>query len=62
TVQPAVPVMKQMKDKILYKFEETPTGAQVVITTTDPQALVAIQQFLRFQIAERKTGDSNAVG
>jgi len=62
TVQPAVPVMKQMKDKILYKFEETPAGAQVVITTTDPQALVAIQQFLRFQIAEHKTGDSNAVG
>ena len=51
-----------MKDKILYKFEETPAGAQVVITTTDPQALVAIQQFLRFQIAEHKTGDSNAVG
>ena len=62
TVQPAVPVMKQMKDKILYKFEETPAGAQVVITTTDPQALVAIQQFQRFQIAEHKIGDSNAVG
>jgi hypothetical protein len=61
TVPPGVPVMKQMKDKILYKFEETPTGAQVVIATTDPNALVAIQQFLRFQIAEHKTGDSNAV-
>jgi hypothetical protein len=60
-VPPGVPAMKQMKDKILYKFEETPAGAQVVIATTDPQALVAIQQFLRFQIAEHKTGDSNAV-
>jgi hypothetical protein len=58
TVPPGVPAMKQMKDKILYKFEETPAGAQVVIATTDPQALVAIQQFLRFQIAEHKTGDS----
>jgi hypothetical protein len=61
TVPPGVPAMKQMKDKILYKFEETPAGAQVVISTTDSQALVAIQQFLRFQIAEHKTGDSSAV-
>jgi hypothetical protein len=28
TVPPGVPAMKQMKDKILYKFEETPAGAQ----------------------------------
>jgi len=41
-----------------FKLEETPAGAQVVIATTDPTALVAIQQFLRFQIAEHKTGDS----
>jgi hypothetical protein len=61
TVPPGVPVMKQMKDKILYRFELTPEGAQVVIATSDPQALIAIQQFLRFQIAEHKTGDSNAV-
>ncbi len=61
TVPPGVSAMKQMKEKILYKFEETPAGAQVVITTTDPQALVAIHKFLRFQIAEHKTGDSNAV-
>ena len=53
--------MKQMKDKILYKFGEMPAGAQIVIATTDPQALVAIQQFLRFQIAVHKTGDSAAV-
>jgi len=61
TMPPGVPVMKQMKDKILYKFEETPTGAQVVIAPTDPKAIVALQQSLRFQIAEHKTGDSNAV-
>jgi hypothetical protein len=60
TTPPGVPVMKQMRDKILYKFEETPAGAKVVIATTDANALVAIQQFLRFQIAEHKTGDSNA--
>jgi hypothetical protein len=60
TMPPGVPAMKQQKDKIFYKLEETPAGAQVVIATTDPQALVAIQQFLRFQIAEHKAGDSTA--
>lgn len=61
TVPPGVPVMKQMADKITYKFDESPTGGRVVITTTDPNALAAVQQFLRFQIAEHKTGDSTAV-
>jgi hypothetical protein len=61
TVPPDVPVMKQMADQITYKFDESPTGGRVVITTTDPNALAAVQQFLRFQIAEHKTGDSTAV-
>ncbi len=61
TVPPGVPVMKQMSGKISYKFEETPAGGRVVITTADLHALAAIQQFLRFQIAEHKTGDSTAV-
>jgi hypothetical protein len=61
TMPPGVLVMKQMKDRIRYTFEETPGGARVAITTTDPDALAAIQQFLRFQIAEHKTGDSLAV-
>ena len=61
TVPPGVPVMKQVGDKITYKFEATPTGGRVLITTTDPRALAAVQQFLRFQIAEHETGDSTAV-
>ena len=61
TVPPGVPVMKQLTGTIRYTFEETPGGARVVITTTDPAALTAVQQFLRFQIAEHQTGDSTAV-
>jgi len=60
TTPPGVPVMKELKDKIRYKFEETPGGARVVIATADP-ALAAVLQFLKFQIAEHKTGDSTAV-
>lgn len=61
TVPPGVPVMKQRSDKITHKFEETPVGARGVIVTTDPRALDAVQQFLRFQIAEPRTGESSAV-
>ncbi|MEY2395730.1 MAG: hypothetical protein QOF94_2075 [Acidobacteriaceae bacterium] len=61
TTPPGVSVMKQLKDKIRYKFEETPGGARVVIATADADALAAVLQFLKFQIAEHKTGDSTAV-
>jgi hypothetical protein len=61
TLPPGVPVMKQMKDKIRYTFEETPVGARVSIATTNPEARAAVQQFLRFQIAEHQTADSTAV-
>ena len=61
TTPPGIPVMKELKNKIRYKFEETPGGGRVVFVTTDPQAFEAVQQFLRFQIAEHKTGDSSVV-
>lgn len=61
TVPPGVAVMKQRSDKISYKFEETPAGGRVVIATNDTKALDAVQKFLRFQIAEHKTGDSTLV-
>jgi hypothetical protein len=61
TTPPGVPVLKELKDKLRYKFEETPGGARVVIATADPDALAAVFQFLKFQIAEHKTGDSTAV-
>ena len=61
TVPPGVPVMKELKGKITYKFEETPSGGRVVIATDDKEALSAIHAFLRFQIDEHKTGDSTIV-
>jgi len=61
TTPPGVPVMKELKDKIRYRFEETLGGARVVIATADPDAVAAVLQFLKCQIAEHKTGDSTAV-
>jgi hypothetical protein len=50
-------MMRTRKDAIRYRYEERPAGARVVITTDDPEARAAIHQFLRFQIAEHRTGD-----
>src|ERR1043165_1725016 len=55
---PGVPVMQDLKSEITYKYEEIDRGAAVRISTTNPRALKAIHDFLRFQIKEHKTGDS----
>jgi TusA-related sulfurtransferase len=54
---PGVPEMKRLQTAIHYRYQEIPRGARVVITTSDPTALDAVHQFLRFQIEEHKTGD-----
>jgi hypothetical protein len=55
---PGVPVMQELKGEIKYNYEEIDRGAAVRISTTNPAALKAIHDFLRFQIKEHKTGDS----
>ena len=47
----------QLKSKLRYNYVETPGGGRVNIVTTDPDALVALHTFLKYQIAEHKTGD-----
>jgi TusA-related sulfurtransferase len=54
-------VMEQMESKITYRYEEMVTGGRVRITATDPQALNAVHDFLRFQIQEHRTGDTQKV-
>jgi len=56
-VPPGVPVMKDLRDKISYKFESMEKGGRVVIRSDDPEAVKALHDFLRFQIEEHKTGD-----
>ena len=58
-VPPGVPVMKKKHDEISYTFEELPAGGRVRIKTRDPEAVQAIHDFLRFQIADHHTGDSS---
>jgi hypothetical protein len=60
-VPPGVPVMKEKHAEISYSFEELSAGGRVRIKTPNPDALKAIHQFLRFQIEEHQTGDSETI-
>ena len=58
---PGTAVMAARKSHIRYEYVETKAGGRVNITTTDPEALAAVHAFLRFQIADHKTGDPTTV-
>ena len=58
---PGAETMKRLGTRISYRSESTDRGARVLIRTEDPEALAAIHSFLRFQIAEHRTGDSPEV-
>jgi len=54
---PGTQVMAARKAAIRYEYAETPNGGRVTIVTLDPEALDAVHAFLKYQIAEHKTGD-----
>jgi hypothetical protein len=55
---PGTTDLARLKDRLSYHYEETPRGGRVSIVTGDPDALAALHRFLRFQIADHKTGDA----
>ncbi len=56
-IPPGTTTMKLLKEKIHYGFVQVDAGGAVHIESTDPVAVAAIHDFLRYQIAEHKTGD-----
>jgi hypothetical protein len=54
---PGAAEMARLKNRITYKYVETPLGGRVDLVTTDPAALKAVHEFLKFQIEDHKTGD-----
>jgi hypothetical protein len=58
---PGTNVMAARKDAIRYRYAETPSGGRVDIITTERETLDAVHAFLKFQIADHKTGDSTTV-
>ena len=58
---PGVLALERLKSQIDYRFETLEQGGRVRITTRNPEALQALHEFLRFQIADHNTGDSGRV-
>src|SRR4051794_34801244 len=56
-VPPGVPVMEKLKAEVRYQFVETERGGTVRIATANADALKAVHEFLKFQIADHRTGD-----
>ena len=56
-VPPGVPVMKESKTKVSYRYEPIDRGGKVVIESNNAEAVKAVHEYLRFQIQEHKTGD-----
>ena len=54
---PGTAALKRLKDRVAYRYRDTPGGGRVDIVTSDAEALEAIHAFLRFQITDHKTGD-----
>jgi hypothetical protein len=52
-----VPELQRLKAEIRYRFEETPQGGRLPISTGNKRALAPIHEFTRFQIREHQTGD-----
>ena len=58
---PGTKIMAERKAAIRFQYVETPSGGRVNIVTTDATALAGLHEFLRYQIAEHKTGDPTTV-
>jgi hypothetical protein len=54
---PGAAELARLKALIKYSYVETPAGGRVDIVATDKAAVAAVHEFLRFQIADHKTGD-----
>jgi hypothetical protein len=54
---PGTTVLTKQKDRIAYRYHETPMGGRVDIVSKDPEALKAVHEFLAYQIKEHQTGD-----
>jgi hypothetical protein len=61
TTVPGTAALSEHKDKITYTYVETSAGGRVDIVTTDPAALAAVHEFLKFQIRAHATTDSLTV-
>ena len=60
-IPPGVSVMRDLKARITYAYEETSAGARVIIGTPDRTVRKSVHDFLKYQIREHATGDPLSV-
>lgn len=60
-VPPGVPILREKRSEVRWRYEDLPSGGRVVASTKDKEALAALHEFLRFQIADHRTGDPGTV-
>lgn len=53
---PGTAAMKRLKAEISYTPQDVPGGAQIVISTRNPQAVSAVHEFLAFQRMDHRAG------
>ncbi|HET7440324.1 MAG TPA: hypothetical protein VFJ47_03410 [Terriglobales bacterium] len=58
---PGTAAMSRLKRDIHWGFGEIPRGARISIVADNKEAVDAVHEFLRFQIADHHTGDCTAV-
>ena len=54
---PGIATLARLKERVAYVYRETAAGGRVDISTTDPEAVKAVHEFLTFQIQDHATGD-----
>lgn len=58
---PGTPVLQRLKSEVRYTYADIDRGGRVRIETKNAEALAAVHEFLRFQIADHRTGDPTEV-
>lgn len=58
---PGTSTMSTLKDKLHWQLQDTARGAKLTVVADNKEALDAVHDFLRFQIADHQTGDCTAV-
>lgn len=60
-VPDGLPLIKKFRDEITFFATDTTNGAVLRMFSMNPTARSAIQDYMKFQIAEHKTGDSPTI-
>ena len=53
--------VQKLKSAVSYRYEEIESGGRMRISTRNKEALSAVHDFLKFQIADHRTGDATKV-